>query len=131
MVMRGAKRSRKHLGNRRWGAGNIKNNRGKGDRGGVGRGGRKHRFTYAVVYERELIRRKGFSPQRSITLKEIGLHGVEKAAKEVEGKLTAELMGYKVLSNGSISRAIVVKASNFSKKAEERIKQAGGEAIKY
>ena len=39
MVLRKDKRARKFLGDRRWGGGNIKNNRGKGDKGGIGRGG--------------------------------------------------------------------------------------------
>jgi ribosomal protein L15 len=45
------------------------------------------------------------------------------------GKGELELKGYKVLSGGTITAPIKVKASGFSKKAAEKIKQAGGEAI--
>ena len=47
------KKNRKYFGSRSWGAGNIKNARGAGDRGGVGRGGRKHKMSYYWVYDRE------------------------------------------------------------------------------
>ena len=39
-----------------------------------------------------------------------------------------ELRGYKVLGGGMLARPITVKASGFSKKAMEKIKQAGGQA---
>ena len=45
-------------------------------------------------------------------------------------KPTVEKKGYKVLSSGMLTRPAVIKASAFSKKAEEKIKNAGGEAVK-
>ena len=125
MVLRQKKRSRKFLGARRWGAGNIKNRRGSGSRGGVGRAGKKHKFTRIVKYERERMHQKGFSPLNSSKLNVINLTDVSKAAQE---KNEVELRGYKVLGGGLLTKPINVKASGFSKKAMERIKQAGGQA---
>ncbi len=131
MVVRIRKRARRYLGSRRWGAGNIKNRRGSGSRGGVGRGGRKSKFTRTVKYERERIHTPGFVPPRREILKEVNLDRLSDLAAEAKGERpTLELRGYKVLSDGRLTRAVVVKATGFSKKAEEKIKTAGGEAVK-
>ena len=127
MVLRYQKRSRRYLGTRSWGAGNIKNRRGSGSRGGVGRAGKKHKFTRIVKYETDRLHHKGFAPWRKVRLNEINLDGVTKMA---QGKGEIDLSGYKVLSGGTMASSIKVKASGFSKKAAEKIKQAGGEAIK-
>ena len=130
MVLR-IKKNRKFFGTRRWGVGNIKNARGAGDRGGVGRGGRKHKMTYLVVYEKESLVHKGFAPWRRKSLEIIGLDAISKRASKLsEAKPTIELKGYKVLGNGKLTKPAVVRASGFSKSAEEKIKQAGGEAVK-
>jgi large subunit ribosomal protein L15 len=130
MVLR-IKKRRKYLGNRSWGAGNIKNARGAGDRGGVGRGGGRHKWTYTVVYERETIGKKGFAPLRRKSLDIIDLYAIsKKTASMQEARPTIELKGYKVLGDGKLAKPVVVKASKFSKSAEEKIRQAGGEAVK-
>jgi large subunit ribosomal protein L15 len=129
MVMR-IKKSRKYFGSRSWGAGNIKNRRGAGDRGGVGKGGRKHKMTYLVVYEKESLTHKGFAPWRRKELMEIDLDAVSKRAeKSEEQKPTIELRGYKVLGDGKVTKPFIIKASGFSKNAEKKIKEAGGEAV--
>ena len=132
MVVRIPKRNRKYLGARRWGAGNIKNARGAGDRGGVGKGGRKHKWTYTVKYDYDSITKKGFVNKNSAQiLKETDIGRVSDLADaSKDAKPTLELKGYKVLSDGSLNKAVVVKASGFSKNAMEKIKKAGGEAIK-
>ncbi len=133
MVVRKERRGRKYLGSRRWGVGNIKNARGAGDRGGVGKGGKKHKFTYLTAKAPELIGKRGFhvfgsKKREDITLKEIGrrLARLERDGKSAE---SIELPGYKVLSNGEIGRKVTIKAYAFSKKAAEKIKAAGGEAV--
>jgi large subunit ribosomal protein L15 len=131
MVLRNRKRSRKFLGSRSWGVGNIKNARGSGSRGGVGRAGKKHKFTRIVKYERERIKTIGFSPWRRSSLKEINVGDISKRMEHSqEQKPTIELKGYKVLGSGEITKPGVIKATNFSKKAMEKIKQSGGEAVK-
>lgn len=127
MVIRNKSKSRKFLGARRWGAGNIKNRRGSGSRGGVGRAGKKHKFTRIVKYERERLRKKGFSPWMKVKTGVMNLDDVSKAAKD---KNEVELAGYKVLGGGLLTKPIKVKASGFSNKAMDKIKQAGGEATK-
>lgn len=131
MVLRKGKKSRKYLGTRSWGAGNIKNRRGAGDRGGVGRGGIKAKWTHKVVYEKDSIGKVGFSRWRATKLDEINLGGISKRLESVkEEKPKIELRGYKVLSNGVLAKPAEIKASGFSKKAVEKIRRAGGEAIK-
>lgn len=130
MVVRREKHKRKYMGTRRWGLGNVKNGRGKGDRGGVGRGGTKHNFTYVTAKTPWAIRRVGFKPWNQRKPNEITLRELDSLAKEAEskGQKTLELKNYKVLSNGTITRPIEVKASGFSKRAAEKIKAAGGNA---
>ena len=131
MVVRIKKKGRKYLGNRRWGAGNIKNRRGGGDRGGVGKAGRKHKQTYRVVYERAEMSHKGFYNYKKNPLNEINLGTVSKKVLQSSAeKPVIELPNFKVLSSGVLAKPAVIKASAFSKKAEEKIRQAGGEAIK-
>ncbi len=131
MVVRREKTNRKYLGTRRWGAGNIKNARGKGDRGGVGKAGaRKHKFTYMTAKTPELIRTVGFAPWNRKRLKEVTLRSIDSMLTGAGEKQVLELKGCKVLGNGSISRAVTVRASGFSESAISKIKGAGGDAVK-
>lgn len=131
MVVRKEKKDRKYLGTRRWGAGNIKNARGKGDRGGVGKGGKKHKWTYVTAKTPELIKKVGFKPWHPKKFKEINLGEINKMIlNSKEGKATIELKDYKVLSNGLLSKPAIIRASGFSESAMEKIKSAGGEAVK-
>jgi len=141
MVLRIKKKSRKYLGSRRWGAGNIKNNRGAGDRGGVGRGGRKHKMTRLLVYERDTLKKKGKGfyryKRKTERLIEVNLRQIERMLKANankkeggEGKPVLDLVGYKVLGSGNLSAPAVIRANSFSKGAIKKIEQAGGEAIK-
>ncbi|MCL5262289.1 MAG: uL15 family ribosomal protein [Candidatus Marsarchaeota archaeon] len=129
MVVRKEKRNRKYHGTRRWGVGNIKNARGAGDRGGVGVGRRKHRFTYFTAKEPWMIGRKGFTKWKPEKLEAVTLDEVSRIAAK-SGSNTVELRGVKVLSNGRLESGISVKASAFSKKAIDKIKEAHGEAVK-
>ncbi len=131
MVMRNRKRNRRYLGTRRWGAGNIKNRRGAGGRGGVGKAGRKHKFTHIVKYERERIGKTGFTRWGRKDLKEIDLWKVSKMAREKkEERPVIELAGYKVLGDGKLEKPAIVRAAAFSASAAEKIKSAGGEPVK-
>lgn len=131
MVVRREKTNRKYLGTRRWGVGNIKNARGKGDRGGVGKGGTKHKWTWVTAHAPETIRTVGFKPWHPHKLKEITLTRIDRMLKaSKDAKSTLEFRNYKVLSNGTLSKPVTIKASGFSASAMEKIKSAGGEAIK-
>lgn len=131
MVLRNKKRSRKFLGSRSWGVGNIKNARGSGSRGGTGRGSRKSKFTRTVKYEKWRIKKVGFTPWRKSKLVAISLDAVSRRVEQSgTEKPTLELDGYKVLSNGALTRPAVIKATGFSKKAMDKIKASGGEAVR-
>jgi large subunit ribosomal protein L15 len=127
MVARTKSRKRKLLGKRSWGAGNIKNNRGSGDRGGVGKGGRKHNWTYIVKYEKERMKSKGFNQWKQRKFKNIDLSGVSRMFKEEKDNPVIDLKGYKVLGDGMLKHAAVINASSFSESAKEKIVKAGGE----
>jgi large subunit ribosomal protein L15 len=131
MVVRKQKKARKYLGTRRWGVGNIKNARGAGDRGGVGRAGvRKHNFTYMTSKAREEMHKKGFTPWNRKKLDEITLGKINSMAALMEKpEEEIELRNFKVLSNGVLNKPLKIKASSFSKAALDKIKNAGGEAI--
>ncbi len=127
MAYRRSKTSRKYLGMRSWGVGNIKNNRGKGSRGGVGKGGKKHKFTKAVLAGR--LGKVGFTPFRQKRYPAINLDEVSRRLIKA-GAQSLELRGYKVLGGGSLALSASIKAKAFSKSAEAKIKAAGGEAVK-
>ncbi|OJI07786.1 MAG: hypothetical protein BK997_02110 [Candidatus Micrarchaeum sp. ARMAN-1] len=130
MVVRHQKKSRKYLGNRRWGVGNIKNARGAGDRGGVGRrtAHKKHNFTYLTAKHPEEIRKHGFTKWMPNKLKSVNLYAISAMLKK-SNTSEIELAGYKVLSNGTLEVPAKIKAEAFSAKAMEKIKKANGEAI--
>ncbi len=134
MVRRHRKKSRRYLGSRSCGAGNIKHRRGKGSRGGVGYGGTKHKWTYLVKYEPDHFGRHGFVPPRSGRLKEINLWEINimiesgKLEKDSSGRFIIELKGCKVLGSGRLSSPVFVKAASFSKSAVDKIKSFGGDA---
>jgi len=62
-------------------------------------------------------------------LKEITLRSIDRIVSKSNDK-TLEFRNYKVLSNGILHKPVVIKASGFSESAIEKIKGAGGEAIK-
>ncbi|MEM3030718.1 MAG: uL15m family ribosomal protein [Candidatus Micrarchaeia archaeon] len=135
MARRHKKRSRKYLGSRHWGGGNIKGRRGKGSRGGKGyAGSHKHKWSYIVKYEPGHFGAGGFHQPHRVRLPVINLRDIadlaaKGALEEKEGKLFFEFQG-KVLGSGSLSSPIRVRARSFSKSAEEKIAGAGGEAIR-
>ncbi len=130
MVLRRNKKNRKNLGRRTWAVGNKKNNRGAGSRGGTGKAGRKHKWTHIVKYQKDRIGKPGFTRWHATKLEVIDLDSVSlKAEHSKEDKPVIELKGYKVLSNGVLVKPVSIKAEAFSKKAIEKIKSAGGEAI--
>lgn len=51
---------------------------------------------------------------------------VDLASLKEAGLVKKEYEGVKILSNGELSKALTIKATKFSKAAEEKIKAAGG-----
>ena len=97
--------------------------------GGVGKAGlRKHKFTWVTAKHPELIRSKGFSNWNTKKMKVVTLNDISRMAS-VEKKEFIELRNIKVLSNGELTSKIKISAAGFSKKAIDKIKNAGGEAV--
>jgi large subunit ribosomal protein L15 len=135
MARRHRKKSKKYLGSRSWGAGNIKNRRNKGSKGGKGyAGSHKHKWSYMVKYEPDHFGKNGFVPPRRERLKEINLWGINKMiqggkfSKDGSGKFVVELKGYKILGSGKLDFPAFIKASAFSKCAAGKIQSFGGDA---
>lgn len=134
-----ARGKKKFLGNRTHGAGNAKNRRGKGSRGGVGRAGfHKHKWLQTIK-RGEIHGEKGFvnpspSARERSELKEINLGEIQRAiesgkhAAGADGIYAVSLPGFKVLSGGALRSKVALKAGGFSAKAKEKIAAAGGSA---
>lgn len=124
------------------GHGSSKKNRGAGNRGGRGNAGRgkkaKHeKMTEEGVHE---LGEKGFTggdEQTGINLRDIDQRieefVEEGLAEEEDGKYVfhADEAGYdKVLGSGRLTQEIEIHAEKFSSSAEEKIEEAGAEAVK-
>lgn len=135
MVRRFEKKFKKYLGNRTHGAGNTKNRRGKGNRGGVGRAGlHKHKWFQKIKTE-GTIAPKGFHSVK----KKYGSAAattLEKISEEIKnGKWPKQgefyevnLLGknIKVLGNGFLEFKTRVLADSFSAGARQKIVAGGG-----
>jgi len=145
MVTRRRKKIRKLRGSRTVGYGITGQNRGKGLKGGYGRSGRhKHLWTLTLKYYPNHFGKKGFKTPQSTRkrIKTINIGKIDQMirdrSQEIElekkgNKIIIDItkLGYnKVLGTGKITQPLVIKAPSFSKKAEEKIKKADGEAIK-
>lgn len=140
MARRIASRKRKHYGNRTFGAGNTKNRRGKGSKGGVGRAGfHKHKWMKSIKAGLHKSLRVGFVNPNSKKFSEITLE--ELAKQIIAGKwpkdqkdASAYSVAFpagrrvKVIGTGAFSYKAIVSAAGFTKSAKEKIEKAGGSA---
>ena len=126
------------------GYGSKKKHRGAGNKGGKGMAGSGKRAaskkpTIMKLYGKSYFGKRGFiippsikKKVKTITLDYI-TNNLDKISKK-EGEfyvIDANSLGYnKVLGSGKISAKIKISCSSFSKKAEEKIKEAKGEIIK-
>ncbi|MEM5773091.1 MAG: uL15m family ribosomal protein [Candidatus Aenigmatarchaeota archaeon] len=132
MVVKKEKKHRKFRGKRTY-HGSHKKARGGGNRGGRGKAGfHKHKWSYVVKYEPEHFGKTGFKPPKQKEIKSINLGELERIAKEKNlEKINVMELGYeKVLGEGKISKPLTIEAKFFSKKAEKKIEEAGGKAVK-
>ncbi|MCD6549665.1 uL15 family ribosomal protein [Candidatus Micrarchaeota archaeon] len=124
------KRSRKLIGNRTHGRGESKRTRGKGNRGGVGHSGLKHKKTYRFKYEKHLLGKHGFVRPVRKFVKTINVYEIENLCRrglidKSDGVYVFEFDG-KVLGTGSIHVPVKVRALTVTEKAKEKIVKAGG-----
>lgn len=144
MTARRKKKARKFRGSKTHGWGSKKKHRGAGNRGGRGLAGTGKRAdqkkpSILKEYGNEYFGRRGFvSPQRKEE-KTINLDYLEKNAEKLKEKglikkenehyiIDIRALGFdKLLGKGKIKNKYKVKGKT-SKTAEEKIKEAGGEA---
>ncbi len=132
MVRRKQGKWKKFLASRTCGAGNTKNRRGKGSRGGKGyAGAHKHRWAWILKNEPEHFGRHGFvNKNASPKLNTINVSDI--ADKATAGKLEKSGNMYvfefpgKVLGAGSISVPVHVKAVVATESARAKIEKSGG-----
>lgn len=142
-MIRKKRKITKMRGSRTVGGGCSKKRRGAGHRGGRGKaGGHKHHWSWIVKYDPKYFGKYGFKrPKSSLTdpnpvnisyLDEKADQLLEKGLASTENdKLVIDVtkLGYnKVLGQGRITKAMVIKAPQFSGSAEKKIQESGGEA---
>ncbi len=134
MVVRKRRKKNKLRGMRQHGAGDKKNRRGAGSRGGRGKAGsHKHKFSKYYTYFGVKRVRKPKKKLPGISLEEIAnkLYGWEKEGKvKIENGLfvvDGKKLGFgKVVSKGSFGEKILLVNAKASEKATEKILEAGG-----
>ena len=133
MPRRFKKKVSKIRGTRTCSRGNSKKGRGKGNRGGVGRAGmNKHKWTYMIKYEENIIHRSGFknpgNPKSYDTINVFMLDNMARhnKLKKQDDKYVFEFKG-KILGAGEITVPVNVKALKATDKAIKKIKSAGGD----
>lgn len=129
------RRNGKYLGRGSHGCGNVKNRRGSGNRGGRGNAGRcKHKASWVATYQKDYFGKHGFFNQsaparlQSIQLFEINRKAVLGKLDKTSGKFVFEFNG-KILATGEVSVPLFVKAKSWTKRVEQKIKEAGGEIV--
>ncbi|MEM3422432.1 MAG: uL15 family ribosomal protein [Candidatus Bilamarchaeaceae archaeon] len=137
MPKRKERKKRKYLGTRHCGRGNKKKGRGSGTKGGTGMAGSgKHKFTYITAHAPDYFGKRGFvrhgvkSDYNTINLYELDDLAKKDQLEKKDGIYYFEFKG-KVLGTGEIKIPIIVKANAWSKKAENKIKAAGGNISKF
>ena len=133
------KRSKRSRARGSWthGGGSKKKRRGAGSRGGRGRGGfgkRGQQQMPTAQSRKEKLGKSGFYRHgQRIKFNPINLDDLNRLierGKIKEGKVDLKELGYnKLLGSGKISAKLQIKVDYFSKKAEEKIKAAGGEIL--
>ena len=108
--------------------------RGSGNQGGKGWAGTGKRGDQKKTLIIKLFGNDYFGKDRALRagkprkkLKSINLSSINDKTPNKEGII--DLTGYKVLGEGEINAKLKIRASAFSKSAEEKIRKAGGASI--
>ncbi|WP_457754558.1 uL15m family ribosomal protein [Thermococcus sp.] len=145
-MIRRRKKVRKLRGSHTHGWGCKKKHRGGGHKGGRGMAGtgkrKKTKWTWIIKYMPDHLGKRGFSRPKAVqreivavNLKFIDEHLDELmqmgVAYEENGKIIVDTTQFadKVLGTGKLTKPLVIKAYAFSPKAQEKIREAGGEAV--
>lgn len=131
------KKANRMRGQTTHGYGAMKKHRGAGNRGGrgmAGSGKRADQKKPSILKEfgNEYFGKRGFHlPQCKVKkLKILNLDYIEKNCIEKTGKFEFDACKYdKILARGKLTKKIKVICKTFSKRALEKIKEAGGESV--
>ncbi|MBC8444126.1 uL15 family ribosomal protein [Candidatus Woesearchaeota archaeon] len=136
------KKKVKYRGSKTHGCGSMKKRRGAGHRGGRGAAGSGKRgdAKKPSIWKGKYFGKYGFTSRfkavKTINLKEIEIKlpiwikkGLAKENKDVFEIDLNNLSYGKLLGNGTLTKKLKLKINSFSKKAEEKIKKAGGELM--
>ncbi len=132
------RKTRKLRGSRTHGWGQVAQHRASGHKGGLGISGQlKHHFSSMLKYDPDHFGHDSTHPPHPIVTKKwVSVRDLddlfEKFGKKDGEKKVIDLstMGYdKLLGGGKITNAYTVKIGRFTKSAEEKVKQSGGEVL--
>jgi large subunit ribosomal protein L15 len=94
----------------------------------------KHKRTYIAAYEPDYFGKHGFANPTRKKVSVIHLYAINREAllgklEKKEGKFHRIFDG-KVLSTGKVTLPLLIEATAWSKRVEEKLKHAGGEISK-
>ncbi len=133
MKLKKTKKSKRLRGTTTHGWGARKKHKGSGHRGGFGMAGTGKRADHKKTLINKKYGNKYFGKQgitsKSVKKKKNKVINLRDVQEKFAGKKEIDLSGYKILGDGEIKRAVVIKAKGFTKSAKEKIEKAGGEII--
>ncbi len=133
------RKTRKLRGGRHMGWGQVGQHRASGHKGGLGQSGMlKHHFSSMLKDDPDHFGHSSLNPpQRNIIKKWTNVrdlddlysqHGKQENDKKI---LDLKALGFdKLLGGGQIKNAYSIKIDQFTSKAEDKVKNAGGELVK-
>ena len=133
------RKTRKFRGSRNHGWGQVGQHRASGHKGGLGQSGMlKHHFsTMLKDYPDHFGHSSNNPPTRNIIKKWVGVRDLDdlylQSGKQESGKKILDLkaLGFdKLLGGGQVKNAYSIKIDQFTSKAEDKVKTAGGELLK-
>jgi len=123
------KKVKKYRGSKTHGCGSMKKRRGAGNRGGRGRSGSGKRGDQKKPSYWKDKPVKGFSPKNTSPVNAINLNDL---IAKVSGSeiINLQELGYdKLLGTGTITRKLEIHAKYASKRAIEKVSNAGGKVV--
>ncbi len=132
------RKTRKLRGSRTHGWGQVAQHRASGHKGGLGKSGMlKHHFsTMLKEFPDHFGHDSTHPPHPNIIKKWTSVRELDdlfaKSGKDEQGKKIIDLVGLgydKLLGGGQVKNAYIVKIKQFTKSAQEKVKQAGGEVL--
>jgi len=132
------RKTRKLRGSRTVGWGQVAQHRASGHKGGLGKSGMlKHHFsTMLKEFPDHFGHDSTHPPHPNIIKKWTSVRELDdlfaKSGKDEQGKKIIDLVGLgydKLLGGGQVKNAYTVKIKQFTKSAQEKVKQAGGEVL--